>query len=61
MGRPKTAIAIIQKEIKKLGFREDYNLVKGMIQMAFMLDRIDLIEREEMNRLLDEKYEELIY
>ena len=60
-GRPKQAIKIISREIEKMGFRESYQMIHGMIIMAHLLNKITDLERIELVRLLNEKEDELVY
>ncbi len=60
-GRPRQAISILNREIDKMGFREDYNLIHGMIIMANLLNKITDVERMEFEAKLNDKYEELAY
>jgi len=59
MARVKQAIQIVNYEIERMEFFEEYQFVRGMINMA---ERLDKLTREEARNLvyrLDEKYETL--
>ena len=59
MARIKQAIQIVNYEIERMEFFEEYQFIKGMINMAERLDKLTHAEAQALVYRLDEKYETL--
>ena len=59
MARVKQAIQIVEYEIERMKWRDDYFIIVGMMDMAYRLDRITHEERRALMAKLEDKYETL--
>lgn len=56
MARVKQAVSLVRTAIAKMQFREEYNTIIGMMDMAVWLNKMTFKERADLKEELEEKY-----
>ena len=59
MARVNKAVQIVEAAINKMEWRDEYNIIIGMLNMAQRLDKLTFEERKELTAKLEDKYETL--